>query len=295
MGVIFSDSLVPNPAESLLDYDNPLIGWHNTVNVGNVFAGKVSDNSEAEDPDYPTSNLANPNTYQRFQQSTSGESFWLQCEPQTLQDIDYVAIAGHNWGTLARQIAVFGALERDNADEPVFYPLISPITPTDDTPLIIRFTPAPYLAIRIVVESTLGGDDDIARATIMYVGKLLIMERKIQVSFTPLVYGRRSNVVSHRSVTGHFLGRTMLGSWTESQATFMWMSPNWYRQFMDPFLKQAQTNPFFFAWAPISYPSETGFAWLTDIAEPQIHSPTGHIQVSLMMQGISQPDEVINA
>src|SRR5690606_22923811 len=173
-----------------------------------------------------------------FQQSTGGESFWLQCEPQTLQDIDYVAIAGHNWGTLARQIAVFGALERDNADEPVVYPLITPITPTDDTPLIIRFTPAPYLAIRIVVESTLGGDDDIARAAIMYVGKLLIMERKIQVSFTPLVYGRRSNVGSHRSVTGHFLGRTMLGSWTESQATFMWMSPNWYRQFMDPFLKQ---------------------------------------------------------
>lgn len=286
MTIIISDTLVPSQDDAQFDADNPVIGWHNVVNIGNIRAAEIGTGADVEDDNHPATMMANSNTYQRFQQAVGGKSFYIEIEPNELDDIDYVAIAGHNWGTLAREVSIWGATERDTNDDFIFNQLVQEVIPIDDTPLIFRFTPAPYLALRIHVVATLTGIDDIAYAAVVYAGKLLILERKIQVSFVPLIYGRRSNVTNARSERGNFLGRLLTGEWLETSATFMWLSPDWYRTYMDEFLKQAQTNPFFFAWAPISYPKETGFAWLTDVAEPVIHSPTGHIQVTLNMQGI---------
>lgn len=287
MTVVISTSLILSPDDGF-DEDNPVIGWENLVTPASVTAGATADNSAVADASYPIANLANTSTYQRFQQDTGGESFWIEIDLDGSQDVDYVAVAGHNFGSKQRAVRVWGALSVDSNGDPEFAAVTQEIIPGNDTPLLFRFTPAPYIALRLYVVSSTSLTSDIAYASVLYAGKLLVLERKIQVSFTPLPYGRRSDVISNRSERGHFLGRTIVGAWVESSATFQYLSPDWYREYMDDFLDAAQTEPFFFAWAPVSYPREVGFAWLMEDAEPQIHvaGPTGYMQVTLNMQGI---------
>lgn len=285
MGVVISDNLVLNP-EVDFDADNPIIGWENLVEVTNINAGAVADDSVVADSDHPVVNLANQSTYQRFQQDTGGEDFWIQVTLDGSQDVDYIAIAGHNFGSKQRAVRVWGALTFDSNGDPDFEALVPEIIPGDNSPLMFRFDPAPYVALRLYVLSSVGGVEDIAFASVMYAGKLLVLERKIQVSFTPLKYARRAEVTSNRSERGHFLGRTIVGAWVETSATIMYLSPDWYREYMDPFIEAAQTEPFFFAWAPQSYPNEVGYAWMMDDTPPSIHIVQGHFQITLPMQGI---------
>jgi len=287
--IIISDNLVLTlQQEEGFDSNNPIIGWQNLVTPSNLSSGSTYNDDPVEDELYPTANLANTSTYQRFQQTNGGESFWIQVDLNGNQDVDYLAIAGHNFGSKQRSVQVFGALGFDSNGDPDFMELTDAFIPGDNTPLIFRFVPGKYIAIRLNVESSTQAVNDIAYAAVMYVGKLLVMERKIQVSFVPLNYGRRADVTSNRSERGHFLGRTVVGSWLETSATFMYLSPDWYRDNMDDFLKAAQTEPFFFAWAPETYPEEAGYAWLMDNAEPMIHVPgdVPYMQVTLNMQGI---------
>lgn len=287
MTVVISDSLILVPGADF-DADNPVIGWNNLVDVGNVSSGAVADDAAIEDIDYPTVNLANQSTYQRFQQALGGEDFWIQVTLDGDTDVDYLAVAGHNFGSKARALRVWGAIDFDINGDPDFTELTQELIVDDNSPLLFRFTPAPYIALRLYVLSSTEASDDIAYAAVLHVGKLLVLERKLQVTFTPLKYGRRSEVLSNRSERGHFLGRTLIGTWVETSASIMYLSPDWYREHMDPFVKAAQTEPFFFAWAPLSYPKEVGYAWLMGEAEPVIHTPVGHIQITLQMQGVTE-------
>lgn len=285
MSVVISDNLVLNPTTDF-DANNPIIGWHNLVELSSVTTGDPIDDSEVENSNYPTGNLANPSSYLRFQQSDAEQNFYIQTTLPGTSLVDYVAIAGHNFGSIYRAVQVFGATTLDAYGEFAFEELTQETIPPDNSPLLFRFKPDYYLALRVVVRSTIGGNNDIGRAAVLYAGKLLVLERKIQVSFVPINYGRRVEVQSHRSERGAFLGRTLTGAWVETSANIMYLSPDWYRTYMEPFMKVSTTRPFFFAWAPLSYPREVGYVWLMDNAEPVIHLTTGHMQVNLLMQGI---------
>lgn len=285
MTVVISPNLVLVPGQDF-DADNPIIGWENLVDPSTVTAAAVADDSPVSDTDHPVANLGNTSTYLRFQQDTPAEDFYIQTLLPGTSDVDYVAFAGHNFGSLQRALQLYGALSLDMNGDPVYSALTNEMTVGNNTPLLFRFTPAPYIALKLVVKSTVGGADDIARAAVMYAGKLLVLERKIQVSFTPLPYGRNSDVNTNRSERGQFLGRVLTSAWVETSATIMYLSPSWYRSDMDDFLEAAQTEPFFFAWAPLSYPKEVGYAWCLENPRPEIHEPTGYIQVTLSMQGI---------
>jgi hypothetical protein len=500
--------LVLSLSEAEIDLDNPIIGWENLVDVSNISSGNPTTGAAVENTNFPTINLANTSSYLRFQQLTPGEAIFLQANFDGSRPIDYLGLAGHNFGSSARALSLYGATDlvnnaflrlllhmdgtdastsfvdssptpktftspsgsnaqidtaqskfggasglfdgvgdyittpdhadfalgssdftidcwfrvndaggttlnlagqcdnaatattisfnirrrptntiratvnvgstafncdgalgftnalnpgwhhlafvrtgstlklfidgvqdgtvavtgsvNDSANElavgrngetpgsewngwidefcirvgtakwtsnfsppvfansnpgsPEFFLLTSELIVADNTPLLFRFSVANYNAIRIVATSTSGLDT--AYAAVMFVGKLLVMERKLQVTFTPLPYGRKSDIVGSRAERGQFLGRVIVGAWVESTANFMYLSPDWYRDNMDAFLEASQTEPFFFAWAPVSYPFEVGYAWAMDVPTPQIHNPIGIIQVTIPMQGI---------
>lgn len=161
------------------------------------------------------------------------------------------------------------------------------ITIDDDDPVIIRFEPAVLTGLRLKIV-TAGESDTPPEIGAMYVGKLLVVERsiKVDVDHVPLRMGRKTKVVSGMSESGNFLGRVVLHETKQSTAEFAHITPDWYRTNFDPFVVNAQSYPFFFAWNPAEYPEDVNYAWLVNDPEPEVAPPTRRMSVELDMRGI---------
>jgi len=251
--LVFSSALVLAAEADGLSLDHPVIGWHNVVTPSAVAA--------TSDPNYPASNLANPATHLEWR-APSIDDLYIFVNVSGVDPVDYVGIARHNFGSAEIPVSVYGYYDGD------FHLLAGEVMPPDDGPLIFRFTgvSVSQLAIRMQPGNAP------PRAAVVYVGKLLVVERKVYVGHTPMPHARKSSIVNGRSETGNFLGRIVLGSWRETSVPLSLITPEWYRAYMDPFLAVAKDTPFFFGWRPETYPRETGYGWLTDDPMP---TPTG--------------------
>ena len=124
---------------------------------------------------------------------------------------------------------------------------------------------------------------------VVYVGKLLIMERGIDINPThvPLPYGRKFKIATGMSETGNFLGRIVTQEHRQTMAEFKWITPAWYRETMDPFLEACPTTPFFWAWNPDEYPEESGYGWMINEPMPETDPITRRVHVTLEFKGIA--------
>jgi Concanavalin A-like lectin/glucanases superfamily len=156
---------------------------------------------------------------------------------------------------------------------------------SDDSPLILQFTPAIYSQVRLWMQ--LGSAAP--QAAVVYVGKLLIMERgiKIETDHVPINYGRIAKVVNGFSESGNFLGRVVTQQHRESKAEYAHITPTWYRSTLDPFIIASKTEPFFYAWNPDEYPLETGFCWMTNDPVPATNPVTRRVAIEFEMRGVT--------
>jgi hypothetical protein len=266
----------------------PVIGWHSIVTTGNV-------DSTTEDASFPATNVASPDTYTKWKGgvNTAGIEF-LTVTVTSLEEMDYLAIARHNFGTEQYTLAV----EINTGGSPdwvpiTFFDTTSPgattvITLDDDDPIVFRFDPQVLTGIRLKI-TTSGESANVPELAVLYVGKLLVMERSIDVGqdHVPMIFGRRTNAVNSMSENGQFLGRIVLSEHRESKAQFKWFTDDFYRDDIDEFLEAAQETPFFFAWSPEEYPAEVSYAWLTNNAEPMVDPATRRVHLDLEMKGIA--------
>ena len=82
-----------------------------------------------------------------------------------------------------------------------------------------------------------------------------------------------------------FFGRVMVGSGTASSISLANLEPGWYRDKMEPFLRDA--DAWFFAWRPQGYPREIGYVWLTSDPMPKNTGNNGTMSVELAFAGIT--------
>jgi hypothetical protein len=169
--------------------------------------------------------------------------------------------------------------------------LIAPQVMADDQPIIFRFQQVTAAQVRIKIAVTdASAASAFPEAAVVYVGRLLVLERSITMKgHTPITYGRQTNVVSGMSESGNFLGRIVLGESRTSKAEFEWFTSAFYRQNegVDDFLAAAQETPFFWAWSPDEYPLETGYVWLTNDAMPEVDPATRRVGLTLEMKGVA--------
>ncbi len=255
-------------ALSELSADNAVIGWRNVVTT----TGLVADEALG---DYPSVNLANPATHLLWKAETLATQY-LTIVPATVESNDYVAIAGHNFGSGQVTVSVEGYI--DSSWDEIFEETLLP----NDDAVLLRYVADDYEQIRIKLQP----DAVIPQAAVVYCGKLLVMERGIYAGHTPLSHARRSRVVTGRSESGNFLGRIVINEYRESAAKFRHLDPAWYRSYLDPFLSDGKDRPFFFAWRPSSYPQEAGYAWLTNDPMPTPDDQSHLIEVELAMQAV---------
>lgn len=272
MSIVISSAVVLADAADGLSLDHPVIGWHNIVTSTTIVA-------DTEETNYPASNLANPATHLEWHANDATEQY-LTITTNYVDEIDYVAVARHNFssGAIPVSIGYF-----DTNSPPVWVELVEEVLLADDGPALFRFDAQSLAAVKI----KLGAGDDPARAAVVYVGKLLVLERKIYVGHTPMPDGIKTNVANGRSETGNFLGRIVLGQWRESTVPISLISPAWFRNYMRPFLRDGRDLPFFFAWRPETYSAEVGFGWLIEDPAPAPVGPNNLIAFDLKVSGVA--------
>jgi hypothetical protein len=269
--IVISQDLVLSP--STVDLNAPVIGWRNLVTASNVAA-------DSQAVDSPAANVANPSTYLKWK-SLSSALQYLTVTFTAPSAVSYLAIAGDNFGTAKIAASVEGAATIGN-----WQPLGAEQMPADDQPMIWRFAETTLTAIRLrMAPSVLGIPPQVA---VMYAGKLLQLERRIYVGHRVITFNRRASIVTGLSEEANFLGRLVLGETNESVLDIKNATPSFYRTDIEPWLRDATRQPFFFAWRPFSYPSEVGFCWLTADAQMTNQRSNGMVQVSASLRGIVQ-------
>lgn len=249
--------------------DHPIVGWHNIVTASTIAA-------DTEDANHPATDLANPATYLYWLAADTTEQY-LTLTIDYVDEIDYLAVAGHNFSSAAIPVSVEGFIGG------VWTEIVGEHMLSDDGPVLFRYTSQSLSAIRLRMQSGSAPP----RAAVLQVGKLLILERRIYADHIPMPHGRKNEIISGMSESGNFLGRNVLGAWRETTIPLQNISPDFYREFVDEFLQAAITKPFFFAWRPGTYPLEAGFGWLTDDPEPMPKSPDNKIAFDLKVRGVA--------
>jgi hypothetical protein len=257
--------------------NNPIIGYHNLVTPTNVTA-------TSEDMEYPAVNVANPSTNLRWLgvQDSPPDDIYLRFDINTNEQIDYVGIARHNLSSASIPVSIEGLTVADSPED--WNELVQDVILPNDGPAIFRFTPQALSAIRIRMQP----GNEAPTIAVVYVGKLLVLPRRIYVGHTPMQYNRQATVVNGRSESGNFLGRIVLNETLSLNVEMSNIDPDFYREEIDPFFVAAVEAPFFWGWRPGDYPYESGFAWMTADSKMSNQRPNGFVQISFQAEGIAE-------
>jgi hypothetical protein len=269
MSLVISSAVVLADVADGLSLDHPVIGWHTVVTSTTIVADTTADG-------YPASNLANPATHLEWHAADMTAQY-LTITTNEVDEIDYVAVAKHNFSTAEITVSIEGFISS------VWTEIVDQVLLPDDGPALFRFTAQSLSHVRIRLQA----GSAIPRAAVVYAGKLLVVERKVYVGHTPLPHARKHAIANNRSESGNFLGRIVLGESRESTIPLSLISPDWYRENMDPFLAVADETPFFFAWRPQTYPREIGYGWLADDPMPTPTGPSNLIAFDLKVSGVA--------
>lgn len=228
---------------------------------------------------FPIENVANPAT-NLFWRSTSLGVQYITVSAGLNAGIDYVGFANHNFGSGGIAYQIEGS---DDGD--VWEPISDEMIPDSDAPHVQVFPLAVYTLYRIKLtpSSTI-----VPRCSVIYLGKMLVLQRRTYVGHTPITMGRETTISNNRSETGQFLGRVVRREYLQTGVKLKNLTPEWYRSYFDDFVEAARTTPFFWAWRPVDYPTEVGYCWAKDDIVPENQRANGMMSVSFKMQGIGK-------
>lgn len=267
--IVISSSMVLGAGDDQIDERNPRIGWQSIVTASNVSADQAN-------ALFPVTNLGNPFTYSRWAGLNTLEQS-IRVTLASARTVNYLGIARHNLGSSAA-----GYVLEYTTNGTDWLQALTPRMPPDDTAVLHEFDDvfARIFRLRLTPGSAAPS------IAVLYLGQVLRLQRRIYVGHTPIVYGRRSTVSSGFSESGQFLGRVLRRQMLESSVSMQNITPEFYRNQMDPFFEAAPTTPFFFAWRPSSYPREVGYAWVTGDPDVSNQRANGMMQASMSMMGI---------
>jgi hypothetical protein len=274
--IILSQAFLLSPG--VVPLNTPVFGWAN-------MATTVTATTEAAG--FPASNLTNPSTALRWVADPGSPvaDEYLTVDLSGTDDVDYVAVAVHNFGTGQNTLSVEYLDTSVSPD--AWEELVEEHILANHDPVLFRFTPDTYQAIRLRIQPSPLLVPTIPFAAVMHVGKLLVMPRGTHTDHTPINLNIQTNVMNGRSETGNFLGRVVLSEGRSTSIPFQRLDQSWYRTYMHPFIIAAKADPFFFAWKPQEFQRDVGYCWLTNDPQPSRHFDTGTMALTLNMGGVA--------
>src|SRR5690606_28851750 len=99
---------------------------------------------------------------------------YLTATIDSVEPIDYVAVARHNFGSAQIPVSIEGAAGFTGSPAVLdWQELVPDVLLPDDGPVLFRFEPQPLIAVRIRMQP----GNAAPTAAVMYAGKLLVCER----------------------------------------------------------------------------------------------------------------------
>jgi hypothetical protein len=244
---------------------------HSRIGIDNIArSGTVDASSEAAG--FPAISAANPLTYE-FWKPTAFPAWW-RVDAGAPVTVDYVGIAAHNLGTIGSTVEVQSSTDNST------WTTVDSHTPTSDAPIMFLFAPvsARYWRITVTGEAVIGA---------VYIGKVLEMQRAAFAGINPIDLSRRTVIRPNRSEGGQWLGRSVIREGSFTSVGFRHLTNAWYRANFDPFVEEARSYPFFFAWRPEGYPDSVGYVWTRGDIVPTTMGIKDFLEVGLDLEGLS--------
>jgi hypothetical protein len=282
--IIVSHDLVTSPSFDRVEQGTPWIAYRNLPTEG----GSITTTTAAVG--FPASKLLDPSTHQRWRGTSATADEYITASFSPFHGWSYFAVAGHNFGSIGAMLSVAYHTTGDSPN--AWVQVIAPTLAVDDAPILFRWTPVTCDGARLRIQQVGGSPPSLPppEAAVVYTGDpLLIMERGIDIEndHVPLKFGHRANIVSGMSESGNFLGRIVVSSYLESRAEFKHITPAFYRSSIEPFINFSKLKPFFWVWNPLEYPSEVGYAWMTNEPQPATSPITRRVALTFEMRGIT--------
>lgn len=259
--------------------NNPRIGYRTFAVFGTVTA-------DQEAAGYPITNALNGVTYLQWR-GTSNEEQSIYVTLPDAQTADYIGVYGHNWGS--RNTTVHLEYSLDGAS---WLPAILPTIPdVNDNVFFLEFDPvtADLWRVRLVpVGSPL---EDPPECSVLYLGQVLTIPRRIYVGHVPISMGREIDVGVGQSTNGQFLGRVLESVMFQTGANFENLTPQFVREEIDPWIRATLDRPFFWNWRPQRYDTECALAWFAgnSVPVPQNQRENGMMSCAFSLHGVTQP------
>lgn len=222
------------------------------AHAGNWISGAVSASGTDASEIYAVAAPANSLTVEKWR-ADAVPATW-EIAPGSASDLDYCAIAAHNFGSAAVEFSI----ELDLGAGFVSVGLDG-LTVSDDRPIFLMFEPATATAARVSF-SDLGGVPEVG---FIRFGKALQMEERTRFpGRTPFNMAERRIMTGQKSVTGEFLARVEV---RRGQAlSFEWshLSEAWLLANGPALLDAIETDLFMIAERPSTHPDDVALCWI---------------------------------
>lgn len=218
----------------------------------------------------PCTNMANAATAYTWEAAnTTTQTITIQSDGR---EIDYIGLARHNLAQPSLVVSIkyngitVSPAQAVSSNQAILF-LLNSASPTTIEIIIENATTAPRIAV-------------------LYIGKALRLERNIYVGHTPITYGRDRKSINGLSENGQFLGEIVVRQSNTTNVSLDNLTPEWYRNELDPFFAAVPRVPCFFAWRPEGYPTEVGYAWVEGESSMSNQRSNGMVQCSWAFRGI---------
>lgn len=269
--IVFSPALVLT-AQQQVDENRPIICYENHVTTSNLVA-------DQEDADYPATNLANPLTNSLWKSGSTADQY-LTVTLSGGDEVDYVGIARHNFGSGAVLVSIEAITDEEGAE---WEEVVGEQDLGNDSPALFVFEPGFFVSVRVKLQP----DAVAPQAAVLYLGKSLRMQKGLQPGYVPLSLARTRDVLNGTAMNGDFGGSIVMSQRLGSAASFKALGGSWYRETMQPFVDVCR-DPFFFAWRPVSFPLEVAYAWALSDPQPlQNYNRPDLVDISVDMGGLA--------
>lgn len=246
-----------------------VVGWRNVFTDGTLTASSETSSG-------PMENAVDGLTFDWWEFDGSSSGDWLAVALGLEVECDYLAIAAHTLGSVGCSIEVQGS-----ADGSIWSTVGGPFVPATDNPYLWRFDAASFPFWRVLIKG------ESARLGVVQLGEGLLLPEGIFVGHKPAALNRKVSVLPARSESGQFLGRSVLRYGAQGQIVQDRVAQTWVREQWDPFVRFAETRPFFFSWRYDDFPLEVIYGWTPEGSGSEVaQGANGYMKVSLEMEGI---------
>lgn len=273
MAVIISSSMVLGaPLEVPLTHAR--IGYQSMIQESTTVLAATS-----EAVGFDINAIKEYNTYEYWQATSTDEQI-ISITPSPSTTANYLGISTHNLGTIGATLSL--QYSEDNST----WVTIEAFVVADDSARMVLFSDfrAPFWRV------VLSGMSAPPTIGVMFLGKVLAMQRAIYQGHTPINLSRQTELRPTKSEGGQWLGRSVIRKAIQTSYSWSNLKADWYRANFDPFVEAALTQPFFIAWRPETYPLEVAYAWTSGDIAPTNSGPKDYMSVGFSV--VAQPDGV---